>query len=207
MLQAALLNEVQEGRKERDEEGGVGREERGDMEEYPAGVEERKGCGFLAGAEGGDDSEEEANGQDEDAEGDGPVAPVDDEEGKGEEEAEEGLGLVGIDREGVVGGVEGFGEGDEVEEQRGDGGGDGDVAPAGAVVERGREDGERGNAVKENGDSEPKKRHKVQFARLFAANLQYIGFVIRGTEACGFRRFPSHCRGASFGVAARSIRW
>ncbi len=66
---------------------------------------------------------------------------------------------MGVDWEGVVGGVEHLGQRDEVEEQRGDGGGDGDVAPAGAVVERGGQDGERGYAVEENRESEPEEGH------------------------------------------------
>ncbi len=59
----------------------------------------------------------------------------------------------------VVGGVEGFGEGDEVEEGCGGGGGDGEVTPAGAVVERGGQDGEGRYAVEENRDSEPEESH------------------------------------------------
>ena len=111
------------------------------MEEDPASVELREGGGLLAGAEGGDEAEEETDGQDEDAEGDGAVSPVDEEEGQGEEESEEGLGFMGVDREAVVGGVEHLGERDEVEEECGDGGRDGDVPPAGTVVECRREDG------------------------------------------------------------------
>jgi hypothetical protein len=62
-----------------------------------------------------------------------------------------------------------------VEEERRSGCGDGDVAPARAVVERCREDGQRGNAVEKNRDSEPEERHSIVFDRLVAANLQYIG--------------------------------
>lgn len=58
-----------------------------------------------------------------------------------------------------MGGVEHLGKRDEVEEERRNGCGDGDVAPAGAVVERCREDGERGNAVEKDRDSEPKEGH------------------------------------------------
>ena len=66
---------------------------------------------------------------------------------------------MGVDGEAVVGGVEHLGQGDEVEEEGGGGGGDGDVTPAGAVVEGGRENGERGNAVEEDRDSEPEEGH------------------------------------------------
>ena len=137
MLEAALLNEVEERGEERDEKRGVGGEKKSDVEEDPAGVEHGEGGALLAGVEGGDEAEKEADGQDEDAERDGPVSPVDDEKGDGEEEAEEGLGLVGVDGKAMVGGVEHLGERDEVEEDGGDGGGDGDVTPARAVVERG----------------------------------------------------------------------
>ena len=67
---------------------------------------------------------------------------------------------MGVDGEAVVGGVEHLGERDEVEEDGGDGGGDGDVAPAGAVVEGGGQDGERGYAVEEDRDSEPEEGHR-----------------------------------------------
>jgi hypothetical protein len=118
-------------------------------------VEEGKGGILLAWMEGGDEAEEEADGQNEDADGDGFVAQVDDEEGDGEEEAEEGLGLVSVDGQGVVGGVEHLGERDEVEEDGGDGGGDGDVTPSGPIVEGCGQDRERGYAVEEDRDSEP----------------------------------------------------
>ena len=130
------------------------------MEEDPAGVDQGDGGALLAGMEGGDEAEKEGDGEDEDAEGDGLVASEDEEEGEGEEEAEEGEGLVGVDGEAMVGGVEHLGERDEVEEDGGGGGGDGDVTPAGAIVECGGQDGERGNAVEENRDSEPEEGHR-----------------------------------------------
>ena len=155
LLEAALLNEIQKRRDQTEEECRVGREQERDVEEDPAAVEEGVGGGLLAGMEGGDEAEEEADGQDKDAERDGFVAPVDEEKRNGEEKAEEGLGLVSVDREGVVGGVEHLGERDEVEEDSGNGGRDGDVTPAGTVVEGGRQDRERGYAVEEDRDSEP----------------------------------------------------
>lgn len=81
---------------------------------------------------------------------------------------------MGIDGEAVVGGVEHLGERDEVEDECGNSGRDGDVPPAGTVVEGRREDGQRGDAIEENGDSEPEKGHEIEFVRLIAANLQYI---------------------------------
>ena len=131
------------------------------MQEDPSGVEVGKGGRLFAGAEGGDEAEEEADGQDEDAEGDGLVAPCDEEKGQGEEEAEEGLGLVGIDRKAVVSGIEHLDQRDEVEEDRGGGGGDCDVTPAGTVVQRCRKDGERGKCVEEDCDSEPEEGHGI----------------------------------------------
>jgi hypothetical protein len=74
-----------------------------------------------------------------------------------------------------VGGVEGFGEGDEVEDDGGDGGGDGDVAPAGAVIEGCGQDRECGDAVEENSDSEPEEGHEfISMAFDLAANFKYI---------------------------------
>ncbi len=103
------------------------------------------------------------------------VAEIDDEEGRSEEEGEERLALVAIDGEGVMGGVEGFCERDEVEEEADDDGGEGDVAPARAVVERGREHGECGHAVEENGDSEPEERHGEGGAGLFRRDTSVYG--------------------------------
>jgi hypothetical protein len=91
--------------------------------------------------EGGDEAKEEADGKDEDAEGDGFVARVDEKESTGKEQAKEGLGFMRVDRKATVGGVERLGEGDEVEEDGSDGCGDGDVTPAGTVVEGGGQDG------------------------------------------------------------------
>ena len=159
------------------------------MEEDPAGVEAGKD-GLLAGTEGGDEAEQEADGQDEDAEGDGVVARVDEEEGDGEEEAEEGLGFVGVDGEAMVGGVEHLGERDEVEEDGGGGGGDGDVTPAGAVVEGRGQDRERGDAVEEDRDSEPEEGHRQGSPAVNCANLQYIGYAAR--------RIALGCRGSTF---------
>jgi len=130
------------------------------MEEDPASVDEGEGSALLAGMEGGDEAEKEADGKDEDAECDGFVSPVDEQKGEGEEETEEGLGFVGVDGEAMVGGVEHLGERDKVEENGGYCGGDGDVPPTGAVVEGGGQDRKRGYAVEENRDSEPEEGHR-----------------------------------------------
>jgi hypothetical protein len=161
LFEEALLNQIQERCAERNQQSGVGGEEKSDVKEDPSVVDEREGGCLLAGMEGGDEAEKEADGKDEDAEGDGFVSPVDQQESHGEEEAEEGLGLVSVDGETVMGGVEHLGEGDEVEEDGGDGGGDGDVTPAGAVVEGGGQNGERGYAVEEDRDSEPEEGHRI----------------------------------------------
>src|ERR1700748_1545954 len=74
-----------------------------------------------------------------------------------------------------MGGIEHLGEGDEVKEDGGDGGGDSDVAPAGAVVEGSGQSRERGNAVKKDRDSEPEEGHDDRSPAAKPANLQYIG--------------------------------
>jgi hypothetical protein len=51
-------------------------------------------------------------------------------------------------------------DGDEVEEDTDECGGDGDVAPTGAVVEGRGQDRERGDAVEDDRDSEPEEGHK-----------------------------------------------
>lgn len=159
LFQAPLLNEIEQRGDERDDECGIGGEKESDMEEDPAGVDGGECSVFLAWVEGGDEAEEERDGQKEDAEGDGSVTAVDEEEGGGENETEEGKGLMGVDGETMVSGVEHLGEGDEVKEDGGGSGGDGDVPPAGAIVECGGKHGERGYAVEEDRDSEPEERH------------------------------------------------
>ena len=77
------------------------------------------------------------------------------------------------------GGIEHLGEGDEVKEDGGDGGWDGDVPPAGAVVECGGQDGERGYAVEKDRDSEPEEGHDDRSPAPKLANLQYIGYGAR----------------------------
>jgi len=153
------------------------------VEEDPAGVDHRESGALLAGMECGDETEEKADGEDEDAESDGAVTAVDEEEGYGEEEAEEGEGFVGVDGEAVVGGVEHLGERDEVEEDGSGGGRDGDVTPVGTVVEGGRQNGERGYAVEEDRDSEPEEGHRKGSPAAKLANLQYIGSAGRRGRA------------------------
>ena len=109
------------------------------------------------------EAEQERQRQEKDAEGYGSEARIYGDEGDSEQESQERLSLVGVDRQGVVSGVEHLGERDEVEEERGDGGGDGEVSPAGTVVECGGQDGERGDAVEEDRDSEPEEGHDRGF--------------------------------------------
>ena len=85
MLEAAFLDEVKERGDQAEEECGVGGEQERDVEEDPAAVEDGEGGGLLARMERGDEAKEEADGQDEDAEGDGFVAPVDEKEGRSKE--------------------------------------------------------------------------------------------------------------------------
>ena len=176
MFEAALLNQVEERGQKREKKGGVGGEEESDVQEDPTRVDDGECGALLAGMEGGDETEEEANGKDEDAQGDGFVAPIDEEKGAGKKEAKEGLSLVGVDWQSMVGGVEHLGEGDEVEEDGGDGGGDGDVTPARAVVEGSGQNPQRGYAVEEDRDSEPEEGHDHRSLAAKPANLQYIGY-------------------------------
>jgi hypothetical protein len=159
-LETALLHEIEQGGQEREEEAGVGGEEESDVEEDPGGAERQEGLGAVqAGTEGGEDAEQEGQGKDEDAESDGAEAEIDGHEGEGEQEGEEGLELVGLDGQAVVGGDEHLDERDEVEEHSEDGRGDGDGAPAGTVVERRGQDRECSDAVEKDRDFEPEERH------------------------------------------------
>lgn len=160
-LEAPLLNEIEQRCYERDDQGGVGCKQENYVEKDPAGVEAGKGGTLLTGTKRGNETEEKGDRKDKDADGDGFVATVNDQKGDGEEKAEEREGLMGIDREAMVGGVEHLRQRNKVEEDGGSGGGDGDVTPAGAVVEGGGQDRERGYAVEENRDSEPKEGHFI----------------------------------------------
>jgi len=62
LLEATLLNEVEERGYQREKQGGVGGEQKSDVEEDPASVELRERRRLLARAEGGDEAEEEADG-------------------------------------------------------------------------------------------------------------------------------------------------
>src|SRR3954453_5704954 len=59
----------------------------------------------------------------------------------------------------MVGGIENLGGGDEVKEDGGDSGRDGDVAPPGAIVDGSGQNGERCYAVEKDRDSEPEEGH------------------------------------------------
>jgi hypothetical protein len=160
LLEATFLNEIQKRGKHGEEESGVGGKKKSYMEKDPAGVEEGEGGAFLAGMEGWNQAEEKADGQKEDAKGDGAVADVDEEKGQRQEEAKEGLRFVGIDGKTMVGLVEHLGQRYEVEEYSGYGGRDSYVTPAGAVIESCGQDRERGDAVERDRDSEPEEGHK-----------------------------------------------
>jgi len=139
-----------------------------------------KGGCLFARAEGGEQAEEKADRQQKDPEGDGAVASVDEEEGDGEDEAEEGLCFVRIDGEPMVSRVEHLDERDEVEEDRGSGGGDGDVAPAGTIVQRRRKDGERGECVEKDRDSEPEEGHGLNRSLFGTYTVKYSGLHRQG---------------------------
>jgi hypothetical protein len=173
------LNQVEEGGEKREDKGGIGGKQESDVQKNPTRVDDGKRSAFLAGMEGGDQTEKKADGKNKDAQGDGFVSPIDEEESADKEKAEKGLGLVGVDWQSMVGGVEHLGERDEVEEDGGDRGGDGNVPPAGAVVERGGQDRKRGYAVEEDRDSEPEEGHRKGSPAAKLANLQYIGYAGR----------------------------
>ena len=83
MLEPALLKQVEEGCAERDQQSGVGGQEKGHVEENPSVVDQGEGRCLLTWTEGRDETEEEADRKDEDTEGDGLVSPVDKKEGDG----------------------------------------------------------------------------------------------------------------------------
>ncbi len=58
-----------------------------------------------------------------------------------------------------------------MKEDSGDGCGDSDVAPAGAIIQSDREHRKRGDAVERDRDSEPEKRHRVRCKAVLIAML------------------------------------
>jgi len=62
------------------------------VEEYPDAAVEHKAGLLLAGGEGGNEPEKKDDGEDEDAERDGLVSPVDDEKGSGENKRKKDFG-------------------------------------------------------------------------------------------------------------------
>jgi hypothetical protein len=90
---------------------------------------------------------------------------------------------VGVDRQTMVGGVEHLGERDEVEEDGSDGGRNGDVTPAGAVVEGSGQNRERGYAVEEDRDSEPEEGHDHR-SRLNSRIFSISGYAATGLPGC-----------------------
>jgi hypothetical protein len=129
------------------------------VEEDPDSVELREWEGFLSGFEDGDEAEQEGKRKEEDAERDSPVSPIDKQKRESKEKAEKRLRLVGVDGKAMMRGVEHLRERNEVEEKCRHGCRNGDVPPPGTVIERCREDRQRGDAIKQNRDSKPKKRH------------------------------------------------
>src|SRR5580704_19360012 len=83
----------------------------------------------------------------------------------------------------MVGGVEHLGEGDEVKEDRSEGGGDGDVPPARAVVEGSGQNRERGYAVEKDRDSEPEEGHRKVRQRLNSRIFSISGMDGRWSQA------------------------
>ena len=130
-----------------------------DVDEDPAGAERQELPLTEARAEGSEHAKQEGHRKDKDADRDGAEAEVDREEADAEEQREERLELVDLDRQAMVGSAEHLHEGDEVEEDRGGGCGNGNVAPAETVVQGRGQDRERGEAVEEDCDFEPEQRH------------------------------------------------
>jgi len=70
-----------------------------------------------------------------------------------QQQAEPGEGFVGIDGQGAVGGGEGLHDGDEVEEDSGQRCRDGNMPPAGAVIQRRGQHRQRGDTVENHRNS------------------------------------------------------
>jgi hypothetical protein len=79
----------------------------------------------------------------------------------------------------MVGSVEHLAKGDEVEEDCGSGGRDGEVTPARPVVEGCGQDSERGYAVEEDRDSEPEEGHGKVRQRLNSRTFSISGMERR----------------------------
>src|SRR5580658_2449842 len=129
------------------------------MQKEPAGVQQWVIEDFGAWPERGHEREQRRDGEKKNPEGDSPIDGGEDKECCAEEKAKHREALVRVDGQGVVRGVEHLGQRNEVKEDGDEGCGHGQVTPARAVIERGRQHRERGDAVEKNRDSEPEKSH------------------------------------------------
>ena len=112
------------------------------MQPEPYGVHERDGDVAAARCERRQKAKQEDGRQEHNADGECAVAGVDHEDSGGEDQAEDGLNFAGVDGHVVVRSVEHLSYRDEVEEQRGDGGGHCDETPARTVVQHRGQHGE-----------------------------------------------------------------
>jgi hypothetical protein len=143
------------------------------MQQQPARVDQRVGDRLVAWVERRDDRQQRRNRKQKDAERDGVVSVSKYQEGEDQEEAQPGERLMRIDGQGAMGCGERFDDGDEVEEGSGERCGHGDVSPARAVVECGRQHRECGDAVEDNRDAEPEEGHGLAGS----AGLDSAGFI------------------------------
>ena len=160
LLETTLLNEVEKRGQYREEQSGVSSEKKSDVEEDPAGVKNWEGGVLLARMKRWDQTQKKADWQKKDAKKDRAVPDVDEEERQGKEKAKEGLSFVCVYRKAMMGRIEHLGQRNEMEEHCSYGGGDGDVAPARAVIKGHRQNRKRGDAVERDRNSEPEERHR-----------------------------------------------
>ena len=141
-LDAAFLNQVKDGGKQAEAEGGIGQQQGDDVGDEPADADAFGGEGVAIRAQRGDEDEKERCRQGKDSKGDGVVKPPDEEEQAGDGEAQQRFDFADADGHPAMGLDEHFDHGDEVEEEGHSAEMDAGLAPAEEAIEHGREDGD-----------------------------------------------------------------
>ncbi len=104
--------------------------------------------------------EQERDRQQKDPERDRPVAPVDQQKGDAEDEAEERTRLMHLHRQQMVRSVQHLDQRHEVEEDRGQRGRSRNPCPSRTIVQRHRQHSQCGHAVEHNRYLEPENLHQ-----------------------------------------------
>ena len=160
-LEAALLNEIENGREETEAEGRIGREQGGDMRDEPTVANAFGRESVRLEPESGNEYEKEGYGQCKSAAREGAIEPPGEEEKGSNKEAEDRLDFARSDGNETMGLGEHFDRRDEVKKESYTAEMLAPFAPALDGIKDGGEDGDTGTRIQKSRDSEPEKMHAV----------------------------------------------